>query len=120
MRKAGLLAFAAALEEGVTGAADAAQSILRDLRMQARHIGARRFDGGQLGALLRIVDRLAAHPVGIPSLLQGGVIQLAAERERLRETGGNAARRFHLVLVGFQIKENLRDGRNRAMQFWSP
>ena len=88
-------------EEGLEGFVDAMQHILQDLGVDGFIFWSDRFDGGQLGALLREGDALAAQLIGLFALLQGGVVQLCAEGELLVQHAFLLPGRVQTVLIGF-------------------
>jgi hypothetical protein len=88
-------------EEGFEGFVDAMQHILQDLGVDGFIFWSDRFDGGQLGALLREGDALAAQPIGLFPLLQGGVVQLGAQGELLVQHAFLLPGRVETELIGF-------------------
>ena len=88
-------------EEGLEGFVDTMQHILQDLGVDGFIFWSDRFDGGQLGALLREGDALAAQLIGLFALLQGGVVQLCAEGELLVQHAFLLPGRVQTVLIGF-------------------
>ena len=82
--EARIACFLASLEtrkEGEEGFVEAAQSILRDLAVNACHLVVNLADLRQFGALLGVGNRFMCDAVGVASVLQAGVVQIAAHAE---------------------------------------
>jgi len=81
-RIAGRLSRFSATEESEKRFVEATQSILSDLAINRRHICVYLPHVSQFAALFGVADALACHAVGISSVLQTGVIQIAADSKR--------------------------------------
>ena len=88
-------------EEGFEGFVDPMQHILQDLGVDSFIFWSDLFDSGQLGALVCEGDALAAHPIGLLTLLQGGVVQLRAQGELLVQHAFLFLGWVQTVLIGF-------------------
>ena len=88
-------------EEGFEGFVNPVQDILQDLGVDGFIFWSDRFDAEKLGTLLCEGDALAAQPIGLFSLLQGGVVQLPAQRELLVQHACLLLGWVETVLIGF-------------------
>jgi hypothetical protein len=71
------LTFLDSPKEILEGGGDTLQRVLYDLRMDASQVQSKLFDLRQLIGLIEVADRLMADSIGIPSFLNGGVVEFA-------------------------------------------
>ncbi len=100
-REAGVMSSFHALEECFKGFVDSTQDILQDLGVDGFIFWPDLFDGGKLGTLLREADALAAHLIGVFSLLPCGVVQHHAEGKLLIQQVFLPLCWVETVLIGF-------------------
>ncbi len=86
-------------EECEKGIVEAAQCVLRHLRIDARNSGVRLAYVRQFNALLSVGNGLAPKFVGVSALLKSGVVQVAAQAKRVLESFGNALGCSQLVFI---------------------
>ena len=104
-RVAGGLTRFDATKESVKGLVGATKDVLKDLRENLFQVRTVLLDFGKLNRLRMIVDRDAIHCVGVPSFLDGSVVQFAANVQRSRCFALEIVvhlqfvlKRFHLLL----------------------